>query len=198
MSSEPVETRTRILDATVQMLEQHGGQGVRMGDIARQAGVSRQALYLHFTSRTELLEATTLHVDLRLDLEERLAPSRAARTGAERLALYVAFWGEYLPDVYSVAKALMLAQDGDEAAAAAWKDRMDAMRDGCRAVVEALQRDGTLAPEWSAATATDALCMLLQVPNWENLTITCGWSHRQYVERMQTMAARLLLAQPAG
>ena len=171
---------------------------MRMGDIARQAGVSRQALYLHFASRAELLEATTLHVDLKLDLEERLAPSRAARSGAERLALYVAFWGDYLPDVYSVAKALMLAQDGDAAAAAAWKDRMDAMRDGCRAVVDALQADGALAPGWSPATATDALWTLLLVPNWENLTIGCGWSHRQYVERMQMMAERLLLVQPGG
>jgi len=32
-----------------------------------------------------------------------------------------------------VAKALLLAQDTDEAAASAWKGRMVAMRDGCRA-----------------------------------------------------------------
>ncbi len=55
MSSENIETRTRILDATVRMLEEQGGRGVRMGDIAKAAGISRQAVYLHFSSRAELL-----------------------------------------------------------------------------------------------------------------------------------------------
>ena len=60
MSSENIETRSRILDATVNMLEEHGGVGVRMGDIAKAAGISRQAVYLHFASRAELLVAATI------------------------------------------------------------------------------------------------------------------------------------------
>ena len=164
-----------------------------MADIARQAGVSRQAVYLHFASRAELLEATTRFVDERLDLDRRLAPSRAATSGIERLALYVEFWGSYLPDIYGVAKALMLAQDTDKAAAAAWKDRMAAMRDGCRAAIEALHSDGALAPEWTPKNATDALWTMLLVPNWENLTIECGWSNQQYVDSMKAMAERILL-----
>lgn len=193
MSSENIQTRTRILEATVCMLEEHGGRGVRMADIAKQAGVSRQAVYLHFASRAELLEATTRFLDERLDLDRRLAPSRTAKSGAERLALYVEFWGNYIPDIYGVAKALLLAQDTDEAAASAWKDRMAAMRDGCRAAIEALHSDGTLAPEWTPKRATDALWTMLLVPNWENLTIECGWSNQQYVERMKAMAERILL-----
>ncbi|MEE8093243.1 MAG: helix-turn-helix domain-containing protein, partial [Gammaproteobacteria bacterium] len=145
MSSENIETRTRILDATVRMLEEQGGRGVRMGDIAKAAGISRQAVYLHFSSRAELLEATTKYRDRLLDLDRRLAPSRAATSGVERLALYIEFWGHYIPEVYGVAKALLLAQDTDEAAAAAWQDRMLAMRDGCRAAIDALHADGKLA-----------------------------------------------------
>ncbi len=190
MSSKNIETRTRILDATVQMLEKHGGRGVRMGDIAKAAGISRQAVYLHFASRTELLVAATRYLDEILDVDSRLAASRAATSGVERLALYIECWGHYIPEIYGVAKALLLAQDTDAAAAAAWRGRMLAMRDGCRAAIDALHSDGTLAPEWTPKRATDTLWTLLLVPNWENLTDECGWSTQQYVRWMKTVAER--------
>ena len=47
--------------------------------------ISRQGVYLHFASRTELLVAATRYLDEVLDVDRRLAPSRAATTGAERL-----------------------------------------------------------------------------------------------------------------
>ena len=190
MSSEAIETRTRILVATVAMLEEHGGRGVRMGDIAKAAGISRQAVYLHFTSRAQLLEATTKYLDELLDLDRRLAPSRAAKRGVDRLALYIEFWGNYVPEIYAVAKALLLVQDTDEAAAAAWRNRMLAMRDGCRAAIDALHSDGKLAPGWTPKRATDVLWTMLLVPNWENLTGECGWSKQQYVRWMKTVADR--------
>ena len=193
MSSGIIETRTRILDATVRMLEEHGGRGVRMGDIAKAAGISRQAVYLHFASRTELLVAATRYLDEVLDVHRRLAPSRAATSGAERLALYIDCWGHYIPEIYGVAKALLLAQDSDEAAAAAWNDRMLAMRDGCRAAIETLHSDGNLAPEWTPKRATDALWTMLLVPNWENLTGECGWSTRQYVRWTKIVAKRAFI-----
>ncbi len=193
MSSEGLTTQTRILLATVRMLEEHGGRGVRVGDIAKAAGISRQAVYLHFVSRAELLVAATKYLDEVLEVDRRLAPSRAAKSGVERLALYIEAWGNYIPEIYGVAKALLLAQDTDEAAAAAWKDRMMAMRDGCRAAIEALHSDGNLAPEWTPKRATDALWTMLLIPNWENLTGECGWSTRQYVRWMKTMAKRTFI-----
>ena len=194
MSSASTETATRILEATVRTLEEHGGKGVRMGDIARETGISRQAVYLHFASRTELLVAATRYLDRKLDVDSRLAPSRTASSGVERLRLYIECWGNYIPDIYGVAKALMVAKDTDEAAATAWNDRMLAMRDGCRAAVDALYADGMLADEWTRPKATDALWTLLLVPNWENLTIECGWSTNEYVRRMTDQARRIFVA----
>ena len=193
MSRDDTDTRTRILKTTERILEQHGGRGVRMADIARQAGISRQAVYLHFASRAELLEATTRFIDSELGLEERLAPSRAAQSGRERLALYVGFWGNYIPEIYGVAKALLLALDTDEAAAAAWRDRMAAMRDGCRAAVDMLYAEGDLAEAWTPDTATDLLWTMLSVESWEQLTVECGWTHREYIERMKLAAERMLV-----
>ena len=190
MSSKNSETRTRILEATIRVLEQEGGHAVRMGDIAKAAGISRQAVYLHFASRTELLIAATLYLDELLDVDARLAPSRAAKAGVERLRLYIEVWGNYIPEIYGVGKALMVAQDTDEAAAAAWRDRMIAMKDGCRAAIDALHADGTLARGWTRPKATEALWTMLLVPNWENLTLECGWSTKEYIRWMQFLAHR--------
>lgn len=194
MSSENLDTRTRILEATARILKQQGGRGVRMGDIAKETGISRQAVYLHFPSRTDLLIETTKYTGDLLNVEERLAPSRAAAAGLTRLRLYIEFWGNFLPEIYPVAKALMMAQDTDEAAAAAWQDRMVAMKDGCRAAIEALQADGQLADGWTRPKAIEALWTMLLVPNWENLTMECGWSAREYIRRMQLMAERTFVA----
>ena len=193
MSSENIDTRTRLLEATVQTLVESGGHGVRMGDIAKETGISRQAVYLHFASRTDLLVAATRYLDEVLDVDRRLAPSRAAKTGVERLQLYIECWGNYIPEIYGVAKALMMARDTDEAAAAAWKDRMLAMRDGCRAAIDALAADGQLADGWTRPKATDALWTLLLVPTWENLTIECGWSTQKYVRFMSDLARRMFV-----
>jgi AcrR family transcriptional regulator len=193
MSSEHSDTRTRILESTVRTLEESGGHGVRMGDIAKESGISRQAVYLHFASRTDLLIAATRHLDEILDVDRRLAPSRAATTGVERLRLYIECWGNYIPEIFGVAKALMMARDTDEAAAAAWQNRMLAMRDGCRAAIDALHKDGTLAAGWTRPKATDALWTLLLVPTWENLTIECGWSTKQYVRFMADLARQMFV-----
>ena len=198
MSSKSEQTRVRILETTVRILEESGGSGVRMGDIAKETGISRQAVYLHFASRTELLVAATRYLDEKLDVDARLAPSRAARSGVERLRLYIECWGDYIPEIYGVAKALMVARDKDEAAAAAWQDRMLAMRDGCRAAIDALHADGTLADSWTRPNAIDALWTLLLVPTWENLVIECGWSTKQYIRFMSDLARQTFVRDAAG
>ncbi len=159
-----------------------------MSDIARQSRVSRQAIYLHFASRTELLCAATRFLDSRLELDKRLEPSRLATSGVSRLENYIAFWGHYIPEIYGVAKALMLAEATDEAAATAWEDRCNAMREGCQAAICALAKDNHLAEEWTVDTATDALWTQLLIPNWESLTQQCGWSTERYIERMTAIA----------
>jgi AcrR family transcriptional regulator len=193
MSSESSDTRVRILNAAWKLLEAGDAHGVRMSDIAKEAGISRQALYLHFPTRAELLVATARHLDEVKNVDERLAASRAA-TGVERLDAFIDAWGNYIPEICGVGKAFMAMQDQDEAAAIAWKDRMQAVREGCEAAVAALRKDGLLASDWSARQATDILWTLLSVRNWEQLTSECGWSQRRYVEGMKQIARRVLVA----
>jgi AcrR family transcriptional regulator len=147
-------------------------------------------VYDHFGSRAKLLVETTHYVDGVRGLEERRRHFREATTGVGRLEAYVEFWGNYIPEVYGMAKALLVARETDEAAAAAWDDRMSAVRESCRRTIEALHRDGMLAPEWSRDVAVDLMWTMLSIRNWEQLTTECGWSTNQYVSRMQELLMR--------
>jgi AcrR family transcriptional regulator len=190
MSSNEINTRTRILEATWELLEERHGQGVSMSEIARAAGISRQAVYLHFSSRTELMIATTQYVDEAKGLNERLNQLNAATSGIELLEACVDVWGNYIPEIYGIAKALLNIRESDEAAAAAWDGSMGCLRDVCREIIEALDHDGVLASEWSHNEATEMLYTLLSIQNWEQLTLESGWSTAQYVDWMKTLLKR--------
>lgn len=189
------DTRERILAATRALMEARGEAGVRMSDIAGEAGISRQAVYLHFGSRADLMVATARYGDEILGLEERKRRFQGTEGGTAMLDEYIEFWGNYIPEIYSVAKALLADLATDEAARAAWDDRMGAVRNSCRRTVEALHRDGDLTPEWSIEEATDVLWTILSVRSWENLTIQCGWSPDKYVTRIKMLARRALVTE---
>lgn len=192
MSRDNPNTKEKILHATWELLASNQGHGVRMSDIASQVGISRQALYLHFPTRTELLIATTHYMGDVLKVDDRLAPSREATDGLDRLEKYILTWGEYIPEIYGVAKALMMMGTTDEDAATAWNDRMAAMREGCKAAVDAMNRDGYLSKSLKPKEATDILWTLLSVRNWEHFVLDCGWSKKRYIEQITRMAKQTL------
>lgn len=194
MSSSANPTRDRILKTTWKLLENGDAGAVRMSDIAKAARISRQALYLHFPNRAELLVATTRHLDAVFDIEGQLAESRQAATGKARLAAWVDVWGNYIPKIYGIAKALMAMQDSDAEAAAAWEGRMQAVREGCAAAVAALSRDGDLTPTLSEEEGVDLLWTMLSVRVWEQLCVTCGWPQERYIAHMQAVLGRVLTA----
>jgi len=193
MSSRNPDTRSRILRAVLKLLEGGPSPAIRMADIAKSAGVSRQALYLHFATRAELLIAATQYLDELNQSDARLAPSREARTGIERLDAFIEAWGSYIPEIHGIAKALLAMSDTDEAAASAWAERMQAMRQGCEAAINALAADGTLSAAYSPDEATDILWTLLSVRNWEQLTQDCNWPQSQYLTTQKSLAHKLFV-----
>lgn len=188
------DTRSRILEAAWKLLEDGAGSEVRMSDIAKKAGISRQAVYLHFPKRADLLIAVTRYIDEANEIDVRLAASRGAATGIERLDAYIEAWGNYIPEIYGVGKALMAMQETDSEARMAWEGRMLAVREGCEAAVGALARDRALSPEIGEEKATDLLWTLLSVRNWEQLTLECGWPQDDYIGEMKRTARKALLA----
>lgn len=192
MSSDLPDTRTRILDCAWNLLES-GDKKVRMSDIAKAAGISRQALYLHFPTRADLLVATTRHIDSVKLVDERLAESRAATGGRERLRAFIRAWGGYIPEIHGMSVALRAMRDSDKEAAAAWDERMQAVRHGCMAAARALAKDGALKPPLDEEAATDILWMILSVENWERLVRECNWPQDRYIEVMTRLAEQAVV-----
>jgi len=199
-SSETLDTRERILRATWQLLEERRGQNVRLEDVAHAANVSRQAVYLHFGSRTTLFVETARYADESLKLMERIREACDAETGVVAIEAYVRFWAGYVPDIYGLAKALLILRETDEAAAAAWNDRMAALREGCLTILRQMNRNDApaipLAAPWTVETAADFFYATLSIPTWESLTFERGWSSEEYIERVTLAIKRTLLKTP--
>jgi AcrR family transcriptional regulator len=198
MSSKKTDTRARILKTTWKLMEQRRGQDVHIRDIAKAVGISRQAVYLHFASRTELMIATMDYVDKVKGLDKRLDQLKTITSAIDLLEAYIEVWGNHIPEIYGLAKAMMKTRDSDEAIAAAWNSSMGCLLGVCQETIEALDREGILAQEWSRKEATEMLFTMLSVTNWEQLIMECGWSITQYIHWMTTLAKRTFIYDIAG
>lgn len=182
------------MNAAARLLEKRQGQGVRMSDVAKEAGLSRQAVYLHFGNRANLLVETARHGDVVRNMSARLRDYEAATTALGRLDAFIEFWGNYVPAILGMARALRAARDTDDAVAAAWDDRMGDVHSACARAIADLAAEGRLAPGWSQQAAADLLWTMLSISTWEQLTIDRGWSIADYVTQTQLLARRAFVA----
>jgi AcrR family transcriptional regulator len=53
-------TRDRLIDVTIQLLNQRGNHALRLADVARESGVAVSTIYAHFRDRTDLVAAARL------------------------------------------------------------------------------------------------------------------------------------------
>ncbi|MDH5257054.1 MAG: TetR/AcrR family transcriptional regulator [Gammaproteobacteria bacterium] len=193
MSRKEPDTKRHILEATWHLMEQRPGRSVSMSDIAKAAGISRQAVYLHYASRTELIIATSNYVDEIKGLNERFKQLLAAKNAIELLETCVDVWGNYIPEIYGLAKAMLMTRDTDEATAAAWNRNMQCLHDVCREVIGALEHEGILSSGWAKKDAVEMFSTMISINNWEQLTVECGWSQAQYIDRMKNLLKRTFI-----
>jgi AcrR family transcriptional regulator len=192
MSSEG-DTRGRILEAARELLERRGYHGVGLEEIARAARVSRQAVYLHFGSKSHLLLALVGWVDESEQLQRHFRPVQETADPVRALEQAVRASATYAPKIHRLAMVLLAARESDPAAAAAWKDRMTARRKFCRGLITRLHKSGRLARGWTVTTATDFLWTLISVQTHENVTRECGWSPARAAELLARAAVRSLV-----
>lgn len=193
ISPDKTDTKIRILEATWHLMEKGRGHGISMSNIAKEAGISRQALYLHFDSRIELVTATVHYVDEVKGLNKRLEKFDAASSGTELLEILVSSWGNYIPEIYGLARAMLNTRDTDEATAAAWNNCMTGIKNMCERIVITLDKENQLIADWSTEEAVNMFRTILSIQVWEQLTIENGWSTDQYINRMQTLLRNTLI-----
>lgn len=190
MSSRGEQTRKSILEAAWELFEETGD--ATLAEVAEKAGVSRQAVYLHFGSRGGLLLALVQHIDETSGLPALIGRVQVAPTPREQLMEYQRVSAQYCPTIHDVAMAMDRARAHDEDVAAAYEDRMQSRRDGLRTIVAALHESGELRDEWTIDEATDALWSLGTPHAFEELVRDRGWSLEQY-ERWLLYAATTFL-----
>ena len=189
------ETRRRILDTAWALLEEQG-TGVRIADIAAKAGVSRQAVYLHFGDRTSLFVALGDHVDVSFGRDRLRAHVFGAPTGVESLHRWVQTMSWYTAKIDTVSRILELAAESDEALAAVWKDRMTGRRGHVRRIAERIAAEGQLADGWTAEAAADLIFAVTLPGPWRVLTSVVGWSNERYADVITGLLELSLLETP--
>lgn len=192
------DTRERLLRAAWELAFEQG-PGLRLADVAARAGVSRQAVYLHFGDRTRLLLALLAWGDEELKLGDLLGRVARARSGVAALQRMVEVHAAYSPRIDALARLLEADQYTDPAVAAALRERLDFRRAAHREVIARIAAEGDLADGWTVEAAADLFFAVTLATPWRELTGTCGWSAKQYAERMSRFLHRALTkrAQPA-
>lgn len=185
-------TRERIVEATWKLMEEGGDVQVRIADIAQAAGVSRQAVYLHFGNRANLLLAAVQHRD-------RTSATRAIlRAAAEdpvpgALGAFVEAWFEHIPRIQPVAQLLSAASLTDAEARVALEDRMALLRRLVTTLAGRLEAAGMLAPGWTIAEAADWIWHRTHLDGWRHLVADRGWDAAEYGRRVRASLERDLL-----
>ena len=196
MSSRRTQTRIKLLESARRLLVKRGYHGVGMEEVARDAGVSRQALYLHFKSKADLLVAMVQYHDDSIGVPEILRPVHEAESAVEAIDKGVAAYGIIEPQIYDAASVIYSARQSDEAAEAAWRDRMAFRRANIRRGMERLRKEGLLAEGWSVDEAADFGWALLSLHMYEYLVVERGWPIDQFVGRLQTVLRGILASEP--
>ncbi|MEQ7129497.1 helix-turn-helix domain-containing protein [Actinopolymorpha sp. B11F2] len=189
-------TREALLEAARTLIEEDGFDVMTLDAVARRAGVSPRALYLHFPSRSELLTA----LYRRLGESEDLSVSLAKVWNREDAVSALEEWAHHIarshPRILAISRAIERARSTDEDAAALWQLTMRNWLTSCRRLADWLDAEHQLAAPWTPKTAADMLWTLMSWDVTERLTVDRRWSRKAYGTHLAAMLKATFV--PAG
>jgi AcrR family transcriptional regulator len=192
-------TRLEILEAAQHLFERDGYTATTMAAVATEAGVALKTVYLAFETKAGLLRALW-HLRLRGDeddvpIAERqwyrdvLAepdPERKLRLGARNAR-------QVKGRAANLMRAMRDAAGADADSAALWRRIQDDFLANQRAVIDAIDAKGGLAPGLDAARAADILWTLNHPDVWHLLVSERGWTPQEWEQWFaDTTCAQLL------
>jgi len=146
-----------------------------MAEVAAGAGLSRQAVYLHFSDRAALLAA--LRADL--DLPDGVAVIEQAPSARAALTSVLTRLAESYARLWPVLRASGTTES-------------PARLPLCQTLVARFRAEGALAPHLSPATAADILFSLTSPALWHELVQTRGWDAARYRTHLAFLAVGAL------
>lgn len=185
-------TRDRLLDAAWSETVERGTSALTLAAVGARAGVTRQAVYLHFANRATLLVAMARRVDETSGFRRHVrdAQDLPPLKGFRRLLEH---WFDYLPTIIDVALALEAAHltngDGSEA----YRDRMQDWWTGIRRAMGRLVAVNALTPGWTADRATDWVWACVHPAAYHHLRTERHWPHDDVASQIIGQLERELL-----
>jgi AcrR family transcriptional regulator len=174
-------TRTQILEAARAMFEELGYHGAGLEAVAKRAGVSRQAVYLHFSSKAQLLSALHRHIfatDVLPAIERH--PVTDTTPALEVLDAMVAAEVEVAGKVWRIHEALTMARRQHPEVEETLRPRDEEHYGELLKLGRRLEREGVLPPNIDAGTFADMLWGLLNIGTYRSVVIERGWPLDRY------------------
>jgi AcrR family transcriptional regulator len=192
-SRNPAETKNAILDAARRLFEVEAYHAVGLEAVAKQAGVSRQAIYLHFDSKADLLEALHHRIN-----EQDVHPAmqrvwRSPDAGAA-LDAFVGATAVVAPKILGIFNALEAAARIEPVAEETWGRPREGRFADCLRMAKWLDREDELAADVNPRHAADVLFTMASIRAYESLVAGCGWSSRRWTTWTRQSLRTLLLA----
>jgi len=183
-------TRAALLDAARQILEERGFEALTMSAVATSAGVSRPAVYLHFTSRTDLVSGLFDHISAAEGLQESLQKVWTAPDALNALEQWAQHLARYHPRILAVDRAVDRLRRVDPNAAAHHKRVRTKQLESARRLAGWLQDEGHLAVPWTVVSARDMLFALISSDTIEALISDRRWTQRRLAEHLSVLLRR--------
>ena len=180
-SSGRPETRTQILEAARALFEELGYHGAGLGAVATRAGVSRQAIYLHFPSKAELLTALHLHIfatDVVPAVERH--PVIDSMGALDALDATIAADVEVAAAVWRIHEALTVARRQHPEVDKTLRPREEEHYGELLDLGHRLEQEGVLPSTISPGTFADMLWGLINVGTYRALVVERGWPLDRY------------------
>jgi AcrR family transcriptional regulator len=191
-------TRAAVLAAAHAILKEEGFEALTMTAVAKRAGVTRVAVYMHFASRAKLVEGLFDYVASAEGLAASLQAVWDAPDAVAALDGWAAHLARYHPRVLAVDRALQRVWRDDPDAAGHRRRVVSEKLANCRRLARRLDDEGRLAGGWTVQSATDMLFALISSDMIEALTVDRRWSRDRLAEHLALLFRSTFVSGGAG
>lgn len=189
--------RERIVAAMWEQLCDAPSTDFTYADVAAWAGVTRQTVHAHFSSRADIFVAVADRAQAELAPQKLWDAVYQAPSATEALDRLVDLHVAWIPQIRRLAAAVDFQRLNDPEVEKHFESRSQGRRPLMRHVVTRLYAEGLLRDEWTVETATDVATTLITPTTTTELIDLRGWTVTELGARVRD-ALRILLLQPSS
>ena len=157
------DRKTEILEATCRVIAREGADGLRMGTVAREAGVSSALLHYYFDTRADLLMQAFEHADVKADeaAEQAITDIPTALGRLQRLLLIYAGADAVFRDDWLLWVEMWRSSIFDERLAESVRRSSASWVEQIQGLIEQAREEGAVSAEVNIEDATQRLAAVV-------------------------------------